>query len=62
MNVIYTFKRAVVSASNLIHQLSEKCRIRDLEVHDPPIEDTIREIYEDQLLYNQIYEQENSPS
>jgi ABC-2 type transport system ATP-binding protein len=62
MNVTYTFKRADISASNLIHQLSEKYRIRDLEVRDPPIEDTIREIYEDQLLYNQTYEPENSPS
>ena len=62
LNVTYTFKRADVSASNLIHQLSEKYRIRDLEVRDQPIEDTIREIYEDQLLYNQTYEQENTPS
>lgn len=62
LNVTYTFKRADVSASNLIHQLSKKYRIRDLEVRDQPIEDTIREIYEDQLLYNQTYEQENTPS
>lgn len=62
MNVTYSFKRADVSASKLIHQLSDEYRIRDLEVRDQSIEDTIREIYEDQLLYNQTYEQENSPS
>ena len=56
MNVTYTFKRDDISASNLIHQLSEKYRIRDLEVQDQPIEDTIRKIYEEQLLYNQTYE------
>jgi ABC-2 type transport system ATP-binding protein len=62
LSVIYTFRREDVSASVLIHQLSEKYRIRDLEVRDQPIEDTIREIYEDQLLYNQTYEPKNSPS
>lgn len=62
LNVTYTFRREEVSASKLIHQLSEKYRIRDLEVRDQPIEDTIREIYEDQLLYNQTYEPKNSPS
>ncbi len=62
LNVTYSFKRQNVSASKLIQQLSEKYRIRDLEVQDQPIEDTIREIYEDQLLYNQTYEPQNSPS
>ncbi len=38
--------RQSVSASKLIHYLSEKCRIKDLAVHDQTIEDTIREIYE----------------
>ena len=56
MNVTYSFKRQQVSASKLINQLSEQYRIRDLEVRDQPIEDTIREIYENQLLYNQTYE------
>lgn len=62
LNVTYTFRREEVSASKLIHQLSEKYRIRDLEVRDQPIEDTIREIYEDQLLYNQTYEPKNTSS
>ena len=49
---VFSFKRQDVSASQLIHSLSEKYRISDLEVHDQPIEDTIREIYENHLLYN----------
>jgi len=52
VNVIYSFKREDISASKLIHQLSEKFRIRDLEVQDQAIEDVIRDIYENQLLYN----------
>lgn len=50
--VTYSFMRQSVTASKLIHDLSEKYRIIDLEIHDQPIEDTIREIYEKQLLYN----------
>lgn len=50
-NVVYSFTRQQVSASELINHLSQKYRIRDLEVSDQPIEDTIREIYEDKLLY-----------
>jgi len=52
LNVIYSFRREDISASKLIHQLSEKYRIRDLEVQDQAIEDVIRDIYENQLLYN----------
>jgi len=62
LKVTYTFNRSDVSASKLINLLSEEYRIRDLEVRDQPIEDTIREIYENQLLYNQTNEPENSPS
>jgi ABC-2 type transport system ATP-binding protein len=60
--VVYSFERKKVSASKLIHQLSEQYRISDLEVRDQPIEDTIREIYEKQLLYNHPYDKENSSS
>jgi len=52
LKVVFSFKRQNVSASQLIHRLSENYRISDLEVHDQPIEDTIREIYENHLLYN----------
>ncbi|MCB2202392.1 ATP-binding cassette domain-containing protein [bacterium] len=60
--VIYAFERQLISASKLINQLSSQYRIRDLEVQDQPIEDTIRRIYEEQLLYNHPYGKENSPS
>ncbi len=62
VNITYSFDRQDISASRLIHQLSESYRIRDLEVRDQPIEDTIREIYENQLLYNQTNEPKNTPS
>jgi ABC-2 type transport system ATP-binding protein len=51
-NVVYSFERDAASASKLINELSNRYRIRDLEVRDQPIEDTIRRIYEDRLLYN----------
>ncbi len=60
--VFYSFMRNTVSASKLINRLSQQYRISDLEVRDQPIEDTIRKIYEDQLLYNQPYEPENPSS
>lgn len=53
LNVHYSFQRQQISASRLIRRLSEQYRIRDLSVQDQPIEDTIREIYEKQLLYNE---------
>lgn len=59
--VVYRFERKSVSASSLINQLSAQYRIVDLDVRDQPIEDTIRRIYEDQLLYNQSYGEENPP-
>ena len=60
--VIYSFERKTVSASKLINQLSSQYRIVDLEVQDQPIEDTIRRIYEERLLYNQAYGKENPSS
>ena len=59
--VVYSFERKAVSASTLINQLSARYRIVDLDVRDQPIEDTVRRIYEDQLLYNQPHDEENSP-
>lgn len=58
--VVYQFERQTTSASTLIAKLSMQYRIRDLEIRDQPIEDTIRKIYEDQLLYNQIDDKKNS--
>ena len=60
--VVYSFERKAVSASKLINKLSQKYRIRDLEVQDQPIEDTIRRIYEERLLYNHTYGKEDPPS
>jgi ABC-2 type transport system ATP-binding protein len=48
--VTYHFERGTVAASDLIGRLSSRYRIRDLEVREPDIEDTIRKIYEEQLL------------
>jgi ABC-2 type transport system ATP-binding protein len=59
--VVYSFERKTISASSLINQLSAQYRIVDLDVRDQPIEDTIRRIYEDQLLYNQKHDEENPP-
>lgn len=58
--VVYRFKRGTVTASTLINRLSTEYRIVDLDVRNEPIEDTIRRIYEDQLLYNQSHGEENS--
>jgi ABC-2 type transport system ATP-binding protein len=46
----YTFDRTAISASRLISQISERYRIRDLEVREPDIEETVRRIYEEKLL------------
>jgi len=54
--VVFSFERKTISASKLINRLSENYRISDLEVQNQPIEDTIRQIYEDQLLYNHPYD------
>ncbi len=60
--VVYSFERSTISASKLINKLSKQYRINDLEVHDQPIEDTIRQIYEERLLYNHTYGKENPAS
>jgi ABC-2 type transport system ATP-binding protein len=48
--VTFSFERVAVTASELIRRLSEKYRLRDLEVREPAIETTIRRIYEEGLL------------
>ena len=59
---VFSFNRKTISASKLINRLSADYRISDLEVQDQPIEDTIRQIYEDRLLYNHSYDKENPAS
>jgi ABC-2 type transport system ATP-binding protein len=46
----YTFERSAISASELISRISARYRIRDLEVREPEIEETVRRIYEQRLL------------
>ena len=46
----FQFERGVVTASELISRIAEKYRIRDLQVLEPEIEETIRRIYQDRLL------------
>jgi ABC-2 type transport system ATP-binding protein len=48
--VTYIFERGEITASELIGRVSALFRIRDLEVRQPQIEDTIRRIYEEKLL------------
>jgi ABC-2 type transport system ATP-binding protein len=51
--VAYRFERNVLSASELIGKLSAYYQIRDLQVREPEIEETVRRIYEERLLENQ---------
>jgi ABC-2 type transport system ATP-binding protein len=48
--VTYRFDRDEITASELIGRLSERYHIRDLQVREPDIEDTVRRIYEERLL------------
>jgi ABC-2 type transport system ATP-binding protein len=52
LRAVYRFSRETMSASDLIGALSARFRIADLSVREPQIEDTIRRIYEEQLLAN----------
>ena len=46
----YRFERSRITASALIGQLSAHYPIRDLQVREPEIEETVRRIYEERLL------------
>jgi ABC-2 type transport system ATP-binding protein len=48
--VTYRFDRKEISASELIGRLSARYSIRDLQVREPEIEETVRRIYENRLL------------
>lgn len=50
LRVTYQFERGAITASELIGRLSSCYRIRDLEVQEPEIDETIRRIYEGRLL------------
>jgi ABC-2 type transport system ATP-binding protein len=47
---VFAFERDKVTASELIRRISDLYRIRDLSVKEPEIENTVRRIYEEQLL------------
>jgi ABC-2 type transport system ATP-binding protein len=48
--VVYRFDGNSVTASALIGRLSARYQIRDLQVREPEVEDTVRRIYEGRLL------------
>jgi ABC-2 type transport system ATP-binding protein len=48
--VTYRFARDILSASELISRVSAQYRMLDLSVREPEIEDTVRRIYQEQLL------------
>ena len=50
LRVTYRFHGREVSASELIGRLSARYQIRDLQVREPDIADTVRRIYEERLL------------
>jgi ABC-2 type transport system ATP-binding protein len=50
LRVTYRFERNAITASELIGRLSARYQIRDLQVREPEIEDTVRRIYEERLL------------
>ena len=47
---VWAFERDKMTASELIGNISQRYRIRDLSVQEPEIENTIRRIYEERLL------------
>ena len=50
LRVTYRFHGGEVSAAELIGRLSRRYPIRDLQVREPEIADTVRRIYEERLL------------
>jgi ABC-2 type transport system ATP-binding protein len=50
LRVVYQFQPGTVAASELIGRVLARYPIRDLAVREPDIEDTVRRIYEEQLL------------
>lgn len=50
LRAVYDFDHREMSSADLIQRLLPRFRIADLEVRRPPLEETIRRIYEDKLL------------
>lgn len=49
---IYTFDHRLLPSAELISRLLQRFHIADLEVRRPPLEETIRRIYQEKLLLN----------
>nr|HMN60479.1 hypothetical protein [Anaerolinea sp.] len=47
---VYTFDHRGLSSAELISRLLQRYRVAELEVRRPPLEETIRRIYQEQLL------------
>ena len=50
LRATFQFERGEVTASELISRIAQQYRIRDLQVLEPDIEETIRRIYQEKLL------------
>ena len=50
LRAVYAFDHRKVAAADVIQPLLQRYRIADLEVRRPPLEETIRRIYEERLL------------
>lgn len=50
LRAVYPFNHRRIASADLIQQLLQHYRIADLEVRRPPLEETIRRIYEERLL------------
>jgi ABC-2 type transport system ATP-binding protein len=50
LRATYRFRGSEITAAALISRLSSAYQIRDLQVREPQIEDTVRRIYEERLL------------
>ncbi len=50
LQAIYTFDHRSLSSAELISRLLQRFRIAELEVRRPPLEETIRRIYQEKLL------------
>ena len=59
--ITYRFERNAITASELIGKLSAHYQIRDLQVREPEIEETVRRIYEERLLENPQPAEKPSP-
>ncbi len=55
LRATYAFNHRQMAASELVQQILSRFRIADLEVRRPPLEETIRHIYEDRLLLEPVY-------